>query len=193
MAGDVDNPRIWANADVYVADVGQAGPITTTDAWPAPWDALGLLSEDDGIVESRDQDVTRHYAYGSILVRTTRSKHTRTIKVTALEDTLLVYGLVNPGSLSETAGAATTRTVVVPQTDPRSFGLEVRDGDITKRRIIPRGEITEVGDVQYSDDEMTTYELTIEVYPVIDEATYGTPLGVLYLDITDDPQAATGS
>lgn len=193
MAGDVNNPRIWVNADVYTAPLDTDGPTDTTTAWPGTWDALGLLSEDDGIVESRDQDKTDHYAYGGILVRTTRSKHKRTIKVTALEDNDVVFGLVNPGSLVETVGDLTTRTVVVPQTDPRSFGLEVRDGDITKRRIIPRGEITEIGDVSYSDDEMAMFELTIDVYPVVDEETYGTPLGVLWLDITDDPQAEAAS
>lgn len=189
MAGDVANPRIWVNADVYVAPVDTDGPTNTSADWPGTWDVLGLLSEDDGIVESRDQDKTDHFAYGAILVRTTRSKHKRTIKVTALEDNDIVYELVNPGSLAVLSAGDTTRTVVVPQADPRTFGLEVRDGDIIKRRIIPRGEVTEVGDVTYSDDEMAMYELTIDIYPVVDEATYGTPLGVYYLDITNDPQA----
>lgn len=193
MAGDVDNPRIWAGADVYVADLGATLPTNTTADWPAAWDALGLLSEDDGITESRDQDSTDHYAYGSILVRTTRSKQKRTIAVTALEDTDLVFGLVNPGSLSVLSAGDTTRTVVVPETDPRAFGLEVVDGDIIKRRVIPRGEVTEVGDLQFTDDGLATYPLTISIYPVVDLATYGTSKPVLYLDITNDAQAHPAS
>jgi hypothetical protein len=180
MAGDTDNPRIWIGADVYVADVDTVAPADTTTAWSGSWEPLGLLSE-DGMTESRDQDSTDHYAWGGILVRTTRSKHKRTIVVTALEDNDVVFGLVNPGSTAESSGGVTTRTVVVPGSDPRSFGFEFVDGDITKRRIVPRGEVVEVGDVTFSDDEMAAYELTINIYPDGD--------GVLYYDITDDPQA----
>lgn len=186
MAGDVANPRIWVNADVYVAPVGTTAPTDVTTAWAAAWDALGLLSE-DGMTETREEESTDHYAWGGILVRTTRSKHKRTFTVTALEDNPTVWGLVNPGSTATTSAGptppagVTTRQVYVPGPDPRAFGLELVDGDITKRRVIPRGEVVAVGDVTISDNEMAMYELTINVYP--DGA------GVLYIDITDDPQA----
>jgi hypothetical protein len=184
MAGDTENPRVWVNADVLVADVDTTAPDDTTTAWPAGWESVGLLSE-DGMVESRSEDVTDHYAWGGILVRTTRSKHKRTIKVTALEDNPVVFDLVNPGSESETSGEVTTRTVKIPTPDPRAFGFETIDGDITRRRVVPRGEITAVGDVTASDSEMQMFELTIDCYPDAD--------GVIFIDITDDPQAAAGS
>ena len=63
---------------------------------------------------------------------------------------------------------------------------ETFDGDVGRRRYVPSGEVTEVGDVTASDSAITQYELTITVYPDGD--------GVLYLDFTDDPQAVdTGS
>jgi hypothetical protein len=182
MAGDIDNPRIWVNADVYVGDVGSTGPTDTTTALDAAFDALGLLS-DDGMTESREQESTDHYAHGGILVRTTRSKHKRTIVVTALEDNPVVFDLVNPGSDAATTTGTTTRTVKVPSDpNPKAFVLELVDGDVTKRRHIPRGEVVEVGDIAISDNEMTMYELTINIYPASD--------GTLYFDITDDEQAA---
>lgn len=180
MAGDTGNPRIWEGADAYAAPLGTTAPTDVSTAWAVGWLPLGLLSE-DGASESRDQDMTDHYAWGGILVRTTRSKHKRTITITALEDNLTVFGLVNPGSTAVTATGTTTRTVKVPTSDPRAFGLELRDGDVKKRRVIPRGEVVEVGEVSLSDSEMTAFELTINVYP--DSS------GVLYMDITDDPQA----
>lgn len=180
MAGSTENPRIWLNADVYVADYGTAGPADIVTAWPAGWDALGLLSQ-DGMTESRDESVNDHFAWGGILVRTTRSNHKRSLTVTALEDNPVVFGLVNPGSTAETVGDVTTRTVMVPTVDIRAFGIERRDGDITKRRVIPRGEVVEVGEITSSESEMEMYELTINVYPDGD--------GILYYDITDDPQA----
>jgi hypothetical protein len=165
---------------VYVAPVGSTAPTNITGAWDAAWDALGLLSE-DGMTESRDQDSTDLYAWGGILVRTIRSKHKRTFTVTALEDNPVVWQLVNPGSSANTTTGVTTRDVYVPTVDPRAFGFELVDGDITKRIVVPKGEVVEVGDVTYSDSEMNMKELTINVYPASD--------GLLYREITDDPQA----
>jgi hypothetical protein len=180
MAGDTDNPRLWEGADFYAAPVGTTAPTDVETALATAWEAVGLLSE-DGASESRDQDKNDHYAWGGKLVRTTRSKHKRTIKVTCLEDNLVVFGLVNPGSTASTTGGVTTRTIKIPKSDPRAFLLELRDGDITKRRVIPKGEVDEIGEVTLSDSELQAYELTITIYPSADD--------VLYLDITDDPQA----
>ena len=180
MAGDISNPRIWEGADAYVAPYGASQPADVITAWPVGWQPLGLLSE-DGASEARDQDVTDHYAWGGTLVRTTKSKHKRSIKITCLEDNPVVFDIVNPGSAASTDETGlTTRTVKTPTADPRAFGLELRDGDITRRRIIPKGEVITVGEVKFADAEMTGYELTINIYPVND---------VLYIDLTDDPQA----
>ncbi|MGA5869251.1 hypothetical protein [Streptomyces cinereoruber] len=180
MAGDTDNPRLWEGADLYVAPVGTTAPTDIATPLAAAWKAAGLLSE-DGASESRDQDSTDHYAWGGVLIRTTRSKHKRTITVTCLEDNLVVFDLVNPGSTASTTGGVTTRTVKVPKNNPKGFLLELRDGDVTMRRAIPKGEVESVGEVTLSDSELTAYELTITIYPSAD--------GTLYVDITDDPQA----
>jgi hypothetical protein len=180
MSGDIANPRIWEGADAYVAPLGTTPPDDVATAWAAPWEALGLLSE-DGATETRAQDTADHFAWGGLLVRTTKSKFKRTMKITCLEDNLVVFGLANPGSTTDTATGLTTRTVMTPTRDPRAFGLETRDGDITRRRLIPNGEVTEVGEVKFADSDMTAFELTITIYPDSD--------GVLYTDLTDDEQA----
>lgn len=185
MAGDVANPRIWSGADVYVAAVGTTAPTDIATAWAAGWEAVGLLDGEAGMTESRTEDVVDHFAWGGVLVRTTRSKHKRSFTFTALEDNLVVFGLIQPGSTAVTTTGITTRTVIVPTTDPRAFGVELVDGVITKRRVIPRGEIIAVADTSFNDAELAVYEVTVNIYP--DAA------GVLYLDITDDPQAEVGS
>ncbi len=182
MAGDTSNPRIWEGADAYVAPVGTQAPDDVSTAWADDWLPLGLLSQ-DGMTEARDQTVTDHYAWG-LHVRTTKSQHKRSFKVTLLEDNDYVFDLVNPGSLVSTDGTGlTTRTVKTPTKDIRAFGFEIRDGDITKRRIVPRGEVVAVGEVAYSEQNMTAYEVTVMCYPAAD--------GTLYTEITDDPQAAS--
>jgi hypothetical protein len=185
LSGDTENPRIWAGADVYVAPVGTARPTNVSTGLNVAFEALGLLSEDDGITESRNEDITDHFAYGGILVRTTRSKHKRSIKVTALEDNPVVFDLVNPGSLVLSTSGVTTRTVKVPTSNPKAFVFELVDEDIVKRLAIPTGEVIEVGDVKISDNAIASRELTINIYPDAD--------GILYYEITDDPQAVEAS
>ncbi|THA56100.1 hypothetical protein [Streptomyces sp. A1136] len=180
MAGNTDNPRLWEGADFYVAPVGTTAPTDIVTALAAAWKPAGLLSE-DGASESRDQDSSDLYAWGGKLVRTTKSKHKRQIKVTCLEDNLVVWGLVNPNSTAATTGGVTTRTIKIPKSDPRAFLLELHDGLLTTRRVIPKGEVSEVGEVTLSDSELQAFELTITIYPSSSD--------VLYLDITNDPQA----
>lgn len=183
MAGDVSNPRLWEGADLWTAPMGTAIPTNLTDPMSSAtgWSAVGLLSE-DGASEARDEDSTDFYAWGGQLIRTKRGKHKRTIQVTALEDNLVVFGLVNPGSTVSTADGVNTRTVKIPKSEKVSFVLELRDGDIVRRRHIPMGEVTEVGEVPLSETDLQAFELTITIYPDAD--------GVLYHDIDNDPQGA---
>jgi hypothetical protein len=183
--GDTDNPRIWTGADVYTAPVGSTLPTDVTTALNAAFRPLGLLSE-DGMTESRDEDTTDHYAWGGILVRTTRSKHKRTFVVTALEDNDVVFDLTNPGSNTATTAGVTTRTVKVPTSNPQAFVFHLTDGTTKKRIAIPSGEVTEVGESTYSDAEITMRELTITVYP---DAS-----SLLFYEISNDTQTVnTGS
>lgn len=184
MAGNVDNPRIWEGADFYTAPVGTALPDFGSPLADSDWDGVGLLSE-DGSTESREDDTQDHYAWGGILVRSTKSRHKRQIVVTMLEDNLTVFGILNPGSETATEDGVNHRTVRVPRSDPRAFLMELRDGDITRRRHIPRGEVESVGEVTLSDSAMTAFEVTITVYPSAD--------GVLYHDYDNDPQNDQGS
>ncbi|MFJ9961076.1 phage tail tube protein [Streptomyces avermitilis] len=181
MSGNIDNPRLWEGADLYTGPVGTALPTDLTVAMttvPA-WKAVGLLSE-DGASESRDEDVNEFYAWGGRLVRTRRSKHKRQIKVTCLEDNLIVFGLINPNSTVTTTTGVNHRVVKVPKSEKASFVLELTDGDITRRRHIPTGEVVEVGEVSLSDSDIAAFELTITIYP--DSAD------VLYHDYDNDPQ-----
>ncbi|MFI7009969.1 hypothetical protein [Streptomyces sp. NPDC050145] len=173
MAGNVNAPRIWEGADLWVAPQGAPIPVFTADM-ADPWKPVGLLSE-DGASEARDEDSNDFYAWGGKLVRTKRSKHKRTITVTALEDNLVVFGLINgDGSTftTDTATGVNTRRVKIPRSEKMSFVLELFDGDVKRRRHIPIGEVTEVGEVALSESEMTAYELTITIYPGDDDTLY---------------------
>lgn len=180
MAGNVNAPRLWEGADLWTAP--EETPFPEADlstALPSPWAAVGLLSE-DGASESRDEDSNDFYAWGGKLIRTQRSKHKRTIAVTCLEDNMTVFGLVNPGSTAttDTTTGVNKRSIKIPKSDPLSFVLELRDGDVIKRRHIPKGEVTSVGEVPLSESDLQAYELTITIYPDAED--------VLYVDYDND-------
>lgn len=186
MAGDTDNPRIWINADVFVADLDTEGPDDIDTAWldlPG-WEALGLLSE-DGAEISHTGSSDDKFAWGGIYIRTTFTKNKQSIKVAALEDNPVVQSLVNPLGSAESAGGVTTRHRFIFRPVAKAIGLELVDGDVTRRLVIPHGLIVDPGSEKFSDGDITGRELTINFVP---DAT-----GEYGIEITDDPQADEGS
>lgn len=167
MAGDKDNASILSSADVYVADLATAGPTDLSAAWPAGWDAVGLLHT-DGITESRDEDWSDHYALGGILVRHHRSTHKRTFTFRALEDNAVTFALAHPGSTEATAVGVTTRTIKIPTPLRKSFGFEFVEGDKVRRIIVPEGEVSGPGEVVENDGDLRVLEFEVTVYPDAD-------------------------
>ncbi len=175
MANDAENAHVWAEGDVYVADFGTAGPEDATELWPVGYVALGLLGE-DGTTEARGQEVKDHYAWGGILVKTTSSKHTREIEITALEDNPAVFELINPGSTRGVVSGLKTSVVKVPNYPMVALGIETRDDLVTRRKLIARAKVREVSEVKDSDSEMTMYKIKFTVFPDPVTKTYYTEL-----------------
>ncbi|MGC5319313.1 hypothetical protein ACPXB5_11305 [Micromonospora arida] len=173
MAGDPTKAALWSGADVYVNEtVGDDGPEDLTTAWAAEWENAGLLDGEEGFEEERDEDSEEYYAWGGILVKKTKSKHKRTIKFVCLEDNLVTFGLVNPGSTRTTATGVTTSVVKVPTGREFAIGFEVRDGKKRKRRIVKRAEVDTVDAVKEAETELTVYTITVVIYPEADGTLY---------------------
>ena len=181
MAGDPTKVGLWINADVYVGTVGATMPDDTATPITTPFQAVGLLSGDEGFTESRDEESNEYYAWGGLLIRKQKSKHQRKIRFVCLEDNAVTFGLVNPGSTRGTADATTgdvTSTIKVPTTSELSLVLELRDGDKVKRRRIQRCTVDEVADITDSESDMAVYDITVALYPESD--------GTLYTEISND-------
>ena len=179
--GNIDNARIWSGATLLVAPVGSTAPTTVSDSWDVAWVDLGLIGE-DGIELTNESDTTTHYAFGGQKVRTSKSKFEKQFKFVCLEDGPTMFGLKNPGSTAATAAGVTTRTIKSPIPDPRAFGIELVDGDVKRRLIVPKGEMTDIGAIQLKDDEMDGAEMTVDCYMGAGN--------IWYYEITNDPQAA---
>jgi hypothetical protein len=158
VAGDPSNASLWTDADVYVGPLSAVDPATIDDPFGSDWGLVGLLDGDEGFTESRDEDTDDKYAWGGILVRTSRAHFKLTKSFTALEDNATTRGLIWPGS--------TDSQIIVPRPQPVKLAFETREGDIVKRLITARyAEVNVDGDVTENETDLTSYPLVATIFP----------------------------
>jgi hypothetical protein len=159
MAADPNNAAIWANADVYVAPVGTAIPADASTAFSGSWTLLGLLDGDDGFVESRTVDEADHFAWGGILVKTSRKNFKITKKFTVLEDNAAVRALIWPGSSSS--------QLIVPTPGKVMLAFETRDSTGKVRRMITNNyaQVDLAGDILDNESDLKKVQLEATIFP----------------------------
>jgi hypothetical protein len=158
MAGDPANAMIWPDADVYVGPTTATDPANVDAEFGVDWDLVGLLNGDSGFNQSRSEDVNDHYAWGGILVRTSRRNFKLTMAFTALEDNDVTRDLVWPDS---PAG-----TLVVPRPKRIKIAFETREGGKVKRLISAyEAEVSLNGDLNDNENSLTNMELLATIFP----------------------------
>lgn len=161
MSGDPTKASLWADADVFVGDLDSPLPATIDVPFDATWDLVGLLDGDAGFEETRSRDSSDFFAWGGLLIRTSRRNFKLQRKFVALEENAVTLGLVWPGS-----GPGER---VVPKRAKHKIGFETTEGTKVKR-VITRNyaEVAEVGVIKDSESELTKLEITIDIYPDAD-------------------------
>lgn len=159
MPADVANARIWVNAAVYVSfDLAAVNPATVAAVFPATWNLVGLLNGDDGFVTSRSEDVNDSFAWGGILMRTTRKNFKLTKSFTAFESNPVVNRLIWPGS--------TTALVKVPRAEKVKIAFETTDGIIVRRLISSNyAEVVPTGDIVENENDVMSASFVATIYP----------------------------
>jgi len=158
MAGDPTKANIWPDADVYVGPLTATDPIDIDTPFGADWDLVGLLDGEAGFVQAREEEVEDHYAWGGILVRTSRRNFKQTITFTALEDNDVTRDLIWPDS---PAGQ-----LVVPRPKRIKIAFELVEGDKVKRLISAfQAEVTVNADITEAEGDLTRYELLATIFP----------------------------
>lgn len=132
--------------------------------------AAGYIGE-DGVTETNERSTDRIRAWGGDTVKVVQTEHNVTYQFTFLETlnaTVLeaVYGEDNvtttPGS--PTAGTLHEVQINAATLPHKSYVFEVKDGDAKIRIYVPDGQITEVGEITYSDSEVIGYQVTVEAF-----------------------------
>jgi hypothetical protein len=167
MAVDIDLIRAYNNGLVAVTDFGVINatlPTSAAAALDAAFSEVGAISS-DGISEATGQDRTDFFIWqNNALARRIPGQFTKTFTFAAAETSLIVLGVNYPGStITETAEGVTVAEKP-PVTDIRNWVLHGIDGDRELRLVIPRGEVTERGDVVWSSENVTVFEWTLSCY-----------------------------
>ena len=179
----VGKPKI--GGAVYRAPLGSTLPTNATSTLNGAFVELGYVSE-DGLVNSNspESDVIR--AWGGDIVYTVTEGREDTFAFTLIEsmkaDVLkAVYG---DSKVSGTMAAGMSVQVTAEELPDAAwvFDMVLRNGAL-KRIVIPDGKISEVGDISYTDSDVTGYELTLTCmadssgvshYEYLHDATTGT-------------------
>ncbi|MEV0267721.1 hypothetical protein AB0H43_03015 [Hamadaea sp. NPDC050747] len=179
MSGDPTKVDFWSGADVYIAPLGSTVPTDLETDWAAAWKPAGLLDGDEGFTWEREVDTADFFAWGGIHVKTTKSKHKRTVTVVMLEDNDVTFDVINPGSTRTTALGVTTSVVKVPESKEFMIGFEMNEGDLRKRRWVKRAAVQSVAEIKESESNPTVYTPTIVLYPEADKTLFTELAGVI--------------
>lgn len=159
MAGNPKNATLWKEADVYIAEsLDTKNPESEKEEFGSGWGLVGLLDGEDGFTDSRDQDKDDHFAWGGILVRTSRGNFKLTRTWSALEDNPRTRRLIWPGSKPG--------KLVVPKPEKIKMAFETReDGKVRRLITALYAENDLEGDVTESESELTKYEIETTIFP----------------------------
>lgn len=166
MAKDRTNIRIYGDdaSGVWVAPKGTTGP-TTLAAPGVGFNEVGWLSE-DGIDLDRDANVAEFTAFqGGAIVRRKKTSVKDSFKFVCLEETATTMGLAFAGVTPTTATGVDTFAITnQTASDERAWVVDVVDGTVTKRYVVPSGEAELTGTISAKNSEITMYEFTVTIY-----------------------------
>lgn len=147
---------------VFVAPAGSTLPTDATTALDVAFKNAGYISE-DGVTNSNSNSVENIKAWGGDVVMTYNSEHTDTFGLTLIETTntdalKLAFGSANVTTTSSLISIAANGK----EPDDLSVVIEmVLQNGKAKRVVIPLCNVTEVGEITYSDTEAVGYDITL--------------------------------
>lgn len=155
----------------FAAPKGTALPTDETTALNAAFNSLGYVSE-DGLTEAMERSTENILDWGGRTVKVVQTEFASTITLTMIEGLnaevlKAVYGDSQVTTTAATAVAGTKHAVAVTS-DPlahKSWVFEIKDGDARMRLVVPDGQITETGEITYTQSSVVGYEVTITAFP----------------------------
>ncbi|MGW0854178.1 phage tail tube protein [Streptomyces sp. NPDC002690] len=190
MADPNDGVRVGYAGKAYIGAVGAVAPATLTAAPdPDDWFDLGKITE-DGLTEATDQARSEFKAWGyDSPVRTQLTSKTTTFQLAFMQSSnAYVQSLFHSVPLDDmtttgTGDAAYTSFTIGQNTEPdvRALLLDIVDGGIATRIIVPRVEVTERGNKSYKGTETVNFPMTFTALTSSDGTSVRYMMGGLVL------------
>lgn len=159
---------------VSTAPAGTTIPTDAKTALAAAFKTLGYISE-DGVANENSPESSEIKAWGGQTVLSSQTDKKDTFKYKLIEGLNIevlkeVYGPDNVSGTLETGITVKANGKELPE---HSLVIDtVLKNSHLKRVVIPRGKVSEIGEINYKDGEPIGYELTITALPDNDENTH---------------------
>lgn len=165
--GNVSAGKPAIGGAIWRAAAGTTLPTDATTALDAAFKALGYCSE-DGLTNSNSPETTDIKAWGGDTVLNIQKEKTDTFQFTLIEvlnEEVLkaVYGSAN---VTGTLATGLTIEANADEQEEAVWAIDmVMNSNTVKRVVIPHGKISEIGDIEYTDDDAVGYEVTVTALP----------------------------
>lgn len=173
MANTVENvsfgkPKVSGAIYRGLLGEGLTLPTDATTALDSDFKCLGYVSE-DGLTNSTENSDDGIKAWGgdTVLITDDARKDTFKFKLIEILNEDVLKAVYVDDNVTVAAATTTTPKSITIQANNKEqpeccwvVEMLLRDGN-PKRIVIPKGKITEIGDIVYKDDEAVGYDLTI--------------------------------
>lgn len=151
---------------IYYAPIGTTLPTSATASLDGAFKNLGYVSE-DGLTNTNTASTEQIKAWGGDIVAQPQTEKPDTFTATFIEamntDVLAAaYGTENVSGAIATGITVRANSKELPKS---SWVIDMLLNGNYKRIVIASGQVTEVGDIEYKDDSVIGYPLTITAYP----------------------------
>lgn len=164
----VGKPKVTGGA--FHAPAGTALPTDSSTALNVAFKGLGYVGE-DGVAFNPARSTDKKKAWGGDIVKVTQSEYSETWTATFIEYRnaevqKMIFGSANVTVTAATVSSGTLMAIkhngdILPREE---YVFEMLEGTGATRVVLPNAQVTEIGEVSYSDDELIAYPVTFEAF-----------------------------
>ncbi|MDN4162944.1 hypothetical protein [Nocardioides abyssi] len=163
-SNNVVAPKPMASGGILVGDLTAAAPTDATTALTG-FTPLGYVGE-DGLTQTTDRSTDKVKAWGGDTVKILQTDFASTFSFTLIEtlNADVLETVFGAGNVTVAAGGAVSIAINGDELPQRSFVFDMKDGDNRVRLYVPKGQVTSVDDVTYTDGEVSGFSVTVEAF-----------------------------